>query len=783
MNTTEKPCDQASDCATEGPFSAVVQEHIGWVYCAARRQLADTNLADDAVQAVFMALWQKRERLISNAQPIGGWLARATRYACNDLRKVQQRRENHERKAAAMRSEAVHGSGSNLEVPENSDLLLALDAAMQRLPSRDRDTLVARYFQNQSARQMAQAFDISEAAAEKRITRAEIKLRGIMAHKNIAMDSTALAALLSSGAGTAPNGLLAKVLQGVSGKAPVSVTAAHATRSIAFHTAHIPVIAGAAAVALAVGVAAVTPMALHDQAAKANGTTGKSPIPIGYTTTRLTGPLNKNGLVDYVAAFNQRFGKGVTPQNNAAVPLLILFRPMSFRGGYFKTVAGKMLFVRDPNWGHRLRQALGISTKYLTGPRFVSYQNFRKHADPTAIAGVVHAGGPPPDAPLFIPSKCYTRPWSARANPWVAAWVHANQGAIGVAEAATRRPRFFVPIIAASTLTPLAYATSGMEASGTGPNNPWEFTKSAISALTVRAMLELHRGNIKSCESYLLAAHQCEALLSQQHLLLTTMVASSADQMSSHADIALADSGKLTARQDNAYLRRLETLPKQIPIAADIDTSERWMLLSAFEIGALTNNTAGLPILAWETRWSRAPYARAMVKVNKFQDRLTATFKARSLIAQISGFRRDKSLWQGKSANAVTAFMAIQMRSDEGLISDQAGDIALSRMDRLSFALAAYLKIHGTFPNRLAELAPQYLPTIPHDPFTDKPFQYTTSPAGCTLRSPGKFARWLTFGGLRYVGRPIVVQMGMPIGKPKQQINHLRVICVPTRKL
>ena len=52
------------------------------------------------------------------------------------------------------------------------------------------------------------------------------------------------------------------MLQGITGKAPVSLTAAHAARSIAFHTAHIPVIATAAAVTLAVGVAAIVPVAL-----------------------------------------------------------------------------------------------------------------------------------------------------------------------------------------------------------------------------------------------------------------------------------------------------------------------------------------------------------------------------------------------------------------------------------------------------------------------------------------------------------------------------------------
>ncbi|MDA8377347.1 MAG: sigma-70 family RNA polymerase sigma factor [Planctomycetia bacterium] len=248
-----KPCE-------DDLFENSVAGNISWIYSMAYRQLADASLADDATQAVFLALWRKRGSL---KKPIGGLLVRATRYACNDIEKSERRRKNRERKAANMRDEETQGSAIAAATEESKlAQLLALDAALQRLSSRDRDMLVARYFQNQSARQMAQTFNISEAAAEKRITRAVIKLRGIMARKKITMDSTALAALLSSGAGTAPNGLLPKVLQGVSGKAPVSLTTAHAARSIAFHTAHIPAIAGTAAVALAVSVAAVVPLAL-----------------------------------------------------------------------------------------------------------------------------------------------------------------------------------------------------------------------------------------------------------------------------------------------------------------------------------------------------------------------------------------------------------------------------------------------------------------------------------------------------------------------------------------
>ena len=91
-----------------------------------------------------------------------------------------------------------------------------------------------------------------------------------------------------------------------------------------------------------------------------------SPIPSARATTRVTGPLTKNGYVNYVAKFNKRFGKGVTASNNAAVPLLILFRPDSFQGGATKAVAGKFINVPDKTYARELRRSLGISKRDLT---------------------------------------------------------------------------------------------------------------------------------------------------------------------------------------------------------------------------------------------------------------------------------------------------------------------------------------------------------------------------------------------------------------------------------
>src|SRR5262245_32819830 len=53
----------------------------------------------------------------------------------------------------------------------------------------------------------------------------------------------------------------------------------------------------------------------------------KPKITVGKETTYVTGPLDKEGYVDYVAALNQRLSKGVTPENNANILLWKSFGP------------------------------------------------------------------------------------------------------------------------------------------------------------------------------------------------------------------------------------------------------------------------------------------------------------------------------------------------------------------------------------------------------------------------------------------------------------------------
>ena len=192
-------------------FEDRVAEHLGWVYSIARRQLADADLAEDATQAVFLILWRRRQHILNKNQYVGGWLVRTAYYACSEIRKSERRRKIRERKAAAMRSEETRLPDESAE--SKAEQLLALDAAMQKLSTAERDILVARFFQSQTAGEVSKQWQISEAAAEKPISRAVGKLRHLMARKNISMDSAMVASLLTSGAGTAPSGLLGTVSQ------------------------------------------------------------------------------------------------------------------------------------------------------------------------------------------------------------------------------------------------------------------------------------------------------------------------------------------------------------------------------------------------------------------------------------------------------------------------------------------------------------------------------------------------------------------------------------------
>ncbi len=161
-------------------FTELVRDHADLVYSAARRQLGDSAMAEDVMQAVFILLWRKAGSIRGS---VAGWLVKATYLACCDARKLAARRKYHERAAAMIK-------------PEHSDIgteagwenyAKALDEAIVRLRAKDRNAVALRYLRGLSFREVGLAMGIGEDAAKKRVGRAIGRLREIMMSRKVAV--------------------------------------------------------------------------------------------------------------------------------------------------------------------------------------------------------------------------------------------------------------------------------------------------------------------------------------------------------------------------------------------------------------------------------------------------------------------------------------------------------------------------------------------------------------------------------------------------------------------
>jgi hypothetical protein len=63
------------------------------------------------------------------------------------------------------------------------------------------------------------------------------------------------------------------------------------------------------------------------------------------------------------------------------------------------------------------------------------------------------------------------------------------------------------------------------------------------------------------------------------------------------------------------------------------------------------------------------------------------------------------------------------------------------RCARVALAAERYRQKHGNWPQSLADLAPQYVPAVPLDPFDGKPLRYRRTDRGAVVYSVGEDGR------------------------------------------
>jgi RNA polymerase sigma factor (sigma-70 family) len=286
------------------------------VYSVALRVAGgDSHLAQDVTQTVFLDLARKAPGLPRDAI-LAGWLYRHARFTAAKTVRTERRRQVREQTAMEMRAlDDNTGSPWELIAPH-------LDEGLNQLSASDRDAIVLRFFKQQDFRVIGAALGVSEDAAQKRVSRALEKLRGVLSKRGATLTATALASALTAEAVVAaPAGLAVSVTAtALAGAATVGTGLSLTTMKVMAMTKLQVSIAG---VILIAGLA--TPLLLQHQSLKRtreeNNRLREETVSLQQQTSQMTQLAAENQRLSNLLA---RAGGSQTPKPEQLGELLRL---------------------------------------------------------------------------------------------------------------------------------------------------------------------------------------------------------------------------------------------------------------------------------------------------------------------------------------------------------------------------------------------------------------------------------------------------------------------------
>lgn len=445
-------------------------------------------------------------------------------------------------------------------------------------------------------------------------------------------------------------------------------------------------------------------------------------IIVSRETTYLLAPLDSEGYVDYLEALDRKARDGVTPENNAMVPLLVAYGTKDYSA-------------------ERLRQ-LGILTRPTA--LFVRYDEaFSQQSAEETRQEFDEAG---------------TRPWSEEEFPRVAAWLEQNAAAAQLVLEASRRPRRYSPFERGSR--PATYGALLPHVT---------LIRDLYGLLLVRVMHHLKAGRFAEAREELLAVHRLSRLYVQGPTVFDLSLACALEDSACRADVEFAKAAMNVPAETRTLLRELRALPVHPEAWQKADVGERFQLLDAVMCASRYGLQSSVPVDSPGKPWAEIPASAvdwniALRRSNVWIDRTVAALKEpwwRDRRAELDRIA-DELVELDRSRPLGFALRGNVRRSLGETVGDKLAMWSLAslvsythderrkmrfEMTQIALALSLWKAEHGAYPHTLDELVPTFLESVPEDRFSESPLIYELTAKGFTLTSLGQ-------DGIRFGAKP-----------------------------
>lgn len=475
-------------------------------------------------------------------------------------------------------------------------------------------------------------------------------------------------------------------------------------------------------------------------------------IEVGPSTTRVLGPLDADGYVDYIAALNLELGKGIKRDENAAV---LILQSMGKCEG-------------NPTVTNLIRKELGLPEWKPGDLDFITLSEFAADLSQGETDPMIR--GQRSQQMFDQNTAAMERPWVNADFPEMSALLDRNAEALKLLRTGVLRPKYHRPYARVNA--------DDMLVSILLPDI--QESRDFARQLSMRAMRHLGHGRVAEARDDIQTMHRLGAHISAGGTLIEGLVGIAIDSIATMAGNRWAAHPLTTPQEIAAYRAALQTIPVPGHFTRQLDTAERFMGLDACQALArgrlsraklLGNDELGLfgpndknalvrpdqlfeafvgLSVDWNTTMEtmnrqydtlvqignaanpreRDQLLAALDLSLKTQRAETATVK--TLVTNVLGGSKYRGTTVGKTLGQLLLPAVTQVYEADNRIKmrRQTAIVGLAALE--------YKAATGQFPTELKDLVPKYLPALPLDIYTGEALQWKATEAGFRVYSVGR---------------------------------------------